>query len=79
MDQFDRLQRPMSEPAKLRSHLDFIQEGITLDWARMAEERMTTEERVALCFQVSGCVQALSELLGRLEALNTDRPQTSCP
>ena len=59
----DEIRDPMSPREQIMANVAVIKQAIKLDWARMAEDALTPEEREELRAQIKGCTDDLATLV----------------
>jgi hypothetical protein len=65
----DELQEPMSPREQIMTNVAVIKDAIKLDWARMAEDALTPEEREELRAQIKEWTADLGALGARLDQI----------
>ncbi len=66
-DDPDELRDPMSPREQIMANVAVIKQAIKLDWARMAEDALTPEEREELRAQIKEWTADLGALGARLD------------
>ena len=65
----DEIRDPMSPREQIMSNVAVIKQAIKLDWARMAEDALTSEEREELRAQIKEWTDDLGALGARLDQI----------
>ena len=65
----DELRDPMSPREQIMANVAVIKQAIKLDWARMAEDALTPEEREELRAQIKEWTDDLATLGARLDSV----------
>ena len=66
----DELRDPMSPREQIMANVAVIKQAIKLDWARMAEDALTPEEREELRAQIKEWTDDLATLGARLDQID---------
>ena len=65
----DEIRDPMSPREQIMANVAVIKQAIKLDWARMAEDALTPEEREELRTQIKEWTHDLATLGARLDQI----------
>jgi len=65
----DEIRDPMSPREQIMANVAVIKQAIKLDWARMAEDALTPEEREELRAQIKEWTDDLATLGARLDQI----------